>query len=208
MRFFLFAILVSLLSACIQNSLEQQASPTSNNQPLPSIGSQVSPSKSEPLRTINRSDLSNVDRLLMQRERAGKSEKKLASKLLEAGEKALMQAKKDGPKSNFVSNGGWSGALKSYCSSAVSFPTTKALLGCAESIAMADASFDTKLKRFKESSDIYKTIVEFSEKTNTPLSAAERQVIQENTKCLDAFLKNPNPKSPGCSLISDSLKVQ
>lgn len=209
MRFFRFAVLVFLLAACGQISDEQKAASTSSEN-QPSTGSQVNSSESEPLGpALNGGDLSNIDKLLMQIERAGEGNKELASGDLEYGKKAATRAKKEGIESDFVVfHSGWSVALKLYCSSANSFPTTEALLGCAESMVMADASFDTKLRRFKKASNIYRTILKFSEQTNSPLSPTERQLVEENIQCLDSFLKTPNPKSPGCPLVSDSLKVQ
>lgn len=156
---------------------------------------------------LREDELSDVSKLIMQRTRANEEDQQMALDLLESGNGASAQARQDGPGSDFVDNGGWSIALKAYCGSSIIYPTTDSLLGCAESKVMADTVFETKLKRFEDSLPIYETLLESSAEIDRALEPSEVQVIEGNVECLDSFLKAPDPDTPGCSLIEESLKI-
>jgi hypothetical protein len=149
---------------------------------------------------LNSEDLSNIDKLILQLNRADQENKKLSAGLLENGKKLSEQDRKEGL------HGQRDGLSKLFCGSAVGYPTVDALTGCAESIVLENSSFDVRVKRMKDASDIYRATLEFADRTNKPISGAERQKILDNIKCLDAFVKTPDPKSPGCELIRISLK--
>jgi hypothetical protein len=136
----------------------------------------------------------------LQLDRADQRNRDLASGLLDDAKRVAEQDRKEGL------HGERSGLSKLFCGSAVEYPTVEALIGCAKSLALEDASFDVKVKRSQNASDIYQTTLEFSKRTKNSISGAERQKIENNIKCLDAFVKSPNPNSPGCELIKISLK--
>ena len=185
-------VLVSLTTSCAEGQI-------SNNTVSQSPISKSSNVKKQPI-SLNGGDESNIDKLLFQVNRADQENKKIAVGLLESGKKVAEKNKQEGL------HGGRSGLIKLFCGSVVDYPTVEALTGCAESLALDDAGFDVKLKRFKSASNIYRTTLEFSERVKSPILPAERQKIESNIKCLDAFVKTPNPKSPGCELIRISLK--
>lgn len=150
--------------------------------------------------TLSRNDLSNVDKLLLRKKQANQSSQELALGLLDSAKKLASSDEQQGL------DGGRSGLAKSFCGSAIEYPTIEALAGCAESIALEDASFDVKVDRFQEASDVYRATLEFSKETSTPISEPERQAIEENMQCLDTFVKSPSPDSPECELVKNSLK--
>jgi hypothetical protein len=100
---------------------------------------------------------------------------------------------------------GRSGLFNTFCAAALYYPTVDALIGCAEAISLDDGNFEAKLKNFKASSESYRIALLFSDRTNAPIPPAERQKIEENIACLDAFVKTPNPETPGCELVRVSL---
>jgi hypothetical protein len=163
--------------------------------------SNVTPSnvKRQPI-ALNGGDESNIDKLLLQLNRADRENKKLAAGLLKDAKRVYEEDKRKGL------HGGRSGLSKLFCGSVVNYPTIDALVGCAESLALEDASFDVKLKRFKNASNIYRATLEFSERTKKTISVTERQKIEANIRCLDTFARSPNRNSPICELIRISLK--
>ncbi len=165
----------------------------------PSSSADTSSNVTESRITLNDGDLNNIDKLLLQVNRANQANKDLAAKALESGKEAMKQDRQEGL------HGGRSGLFKTFCASAVNYPTVEALTGCAEAISLGDANFESKLKNFKSSSKLYQTALLFSKRTNASMPAAERQKIEKNIACLDAFVKTPDPKAPGCELVKVSL---
>jgi hypothetical protein len=189
---FLIITLVSLTTSCTEGQV--------SNNTIPQSPSSKPPNLKKQLVSLNGGDESNIDKLLLQVNRANPENKKLASGLLEDGKKVSEKHKQEGL------HGGRSGLSKLFCGSVVNYPTVEALIGCADSLVLADAGFDVKVKRFKSASEIYSTTLKFSERVKSPISPAERKKIEANIKCLDAFVKTSNPKSPGCELIRISFK--
>ena len=149
--------------------------------------------------TLNSGDLNNVDKLLIQVNRASQDNKDTAGKLLKQGKSEIEKERQEGL------HGGRSGLSKLFCGSAVSYPTIDALMGCAEAVSLGQTNFEGKLKNFKGSSRLYGTALLFSERTNASMPAADRQKVEKNIACLDAFVKEPNPTAPGCELVRVSL---
>jgi len=149
--------------------------------------------------TLNPGDLSNIDKLLLQANRANKKNKKHSLSLLETGNSLAEKDRKEGL------HGQRDGLSKMFCAAAINYPTVDALSGCAESIVLGDSSFDAKVKGMKTASDIYRATLKFAERTSNPLPEGERQRILDNIKCLDDFVRVPNPNSPGCELVKISL---
>lgn len=166
----------------------------------PSPVSSASDTSEELIFLNDQRDLVNIDKLLLQVNRANQTTQKLSSGLLEDGKRLAKQDKKEGL------HGQRSGLPKLFCGSAIGYPTVDALTGCAESLVIHDGGFDVKVGNMKLASNIYRATLEFGDRTNNPISGAERQKILDNIKCLDAFVKSPNPNSPGCELIRVSLK--
>lgn len=167
--------------------------------PQASAPSAATSSATKPGTGLNVGDLNDMNKLLLQVNRANQGDKDLAADLLEQGKSNMEKDRQEGL------HGGRSGLSKSFCGSAVSYPTVDSLTGCAEAISLGDANFEGKLKNFKSSSKLYRTALLFSERTNTPLPAAERQKVEENIACLDAFVKAPKPEKPDCELVRVSL---
>lgn len=159
----------------------------------------TSPNTTKPGIGLNGGDLNDIDKLLLQVSQTNQADKDLAGDLLEQGKNNMEKDRQEGL------HGGRSGLSKSFCGSAGSYPTVDALTGCAEAISFEQGNFEAKLTRFKVSSDLYRTALLFGERTNAPLSTANRQEIEENIACLDAFVKTPNPEKPGCELVRVSL---
>lgn len=149
--------------------------------------------------TLNPGDLSNIDKLLLQVNRSGSQNKELSLRLLENGIRLAEKDRKEGL------HGERDGLPKLFCASAQGYPTVEGLIGCAESDIIHNGSLDVKLKRFRTASNIYRVTIEFARRINTPLSEAEQQRILDNIKCLDNFVKAPNPNYPGCELVEISL---
>jgi hypothetical protein len=149
--------------------------------------------------TLNGGDLNNMDKLLLQVDRASQSNKDMANVLLKQGKSEMERNRQEGL------HGGRSGLSKLFCGSAVSYPTVDALIGCAEAVSLGQTNFEGKLKSFKGSSRLYRTALLFSDRTNAFLPAADRQKVEKNISCLDAFVKAPNPEAPGCELVRVSL---
>jgi len=183
-----------ILNLLVASCSRQQSPSISSPSPVSEI-----PDTPEQKVTLNDSDLSNVDKLLLQVNRAGQQNKKISSGLLETGIRLTEEDRKQGL------HGERDGLAKMFCGSAVGYPTVQALIGCAESLVIADASFDVKVKRMKDASKIYRATLEFAKRTNYSLPATERQRILDNIKCLDNFVQAPNPNAPSCELIKISL---
>jgi hypothetical protein len=163
----------------------------------PTVG--TSPNTTTPGIGLNASDLTDIDKLLLQVNQANQADKDLAANLLEEGKKFMEQDRQEGL------HGGRSGLSKSFCGSAVSYPTIDSLIGCAEATSLEQGDFEAKLRGFKTSSELYQTALLFSERTNTPLPTAERSKVEENIACLDTFTKAPEPETPSCELVRVSL---
>jgi hypothetical protein len=148
---------------------------------------------------LNVGDLTDIDKLLLQVNRATQKNKDFAVADLEWGKIEMEKERKKG------FHGGRSGLSKLFCVSPMDYPTVDGLTNCAEAVSLEQANFEGKLKKFKGSSKLYRTALLLSERTNTPLPAAKRQKIEENIACLDAFTKAPNPETPGCELVRVSL---
>jgi hypothetical protein len=149
--------------------------------------------------TLNGGDLNDIDKLRLQADRANQGSKDMADGLFKQGKSEMEKDRQEGL------HGGRSGLSKLFCGSAVSYPTVDALIGCAEAVSLGQTNFEGKLKNFKGSSKLYRTALLFSERTNDKLPTAERQKVEKNIACLDAFTKAPNPKTPGCELVRVSL---
>jgi hypothetical protein len=194
-------IIVSL-TLCIVSCTKAETIKTKAESPqasVPSSAADTSSNVTKPRIALNDGDLNNIDKLLLQVNRANQTNKDLAAKALEGGRETMEQDRREGL------HGGRSGLFKTFCAAALNYPTVDALTGCAEAISLTDGNFEAKVKNFKSSSKLYRTALLFSDRTNAPLPAAERQKIQENIACLDAFVKTPNPGTPGCELIRVSL---
>jgi len=164
------------------------------------VSQSLSPASSASEITLNSDEeLANIDKLLLQVNRADRKNKKLSSGLLGVGKRLTEQDRKEGL------HGERSGLSKMFCGSAVGYPTIEALLGCAEALVLEDAGFDVKVRRMKIASDIYRATLKFAERTNNPLPEVEQQRILDNIKCLDDFVKAPDPNSPSCELVKISL---
>lgn len=85
------------------------------------------------------------------------------------------------------------------------YPAVDALEGCAEALSLEDGGFDVRVGRFDEASQIYKTLLVFSDRADSPIPSDKRQQIEKNITCLDAFVQSPDPVAPGCELIEISL---
>lgn len=168
-----------------QASAPYSAAATSSNTTKPGMGLSGS--------------FNDIDNLLLQVNRANQGDKYLAAGLLKQGKEIMDKDRQVGL------HGGRSGLVKSFCGSVVHYPTVDALTGCAEAISLGQTDFEGKLKNFKGSSRLYRTALLFSERINAPLPAAERQKVEENIACLEAFVKAPNPETPGCELVRVSL---
>ncbi|MEM9088212.1 MAG: hypothetical protein AAGC93_05650 [Cyanobacteria bacterium P01_F01_bin.53] len=149
---------------------------------------------------LKRPDLGNLQQLLIQRNRAIAPQKKLALSLLEDGTRLAEQGKQQGL------NNQRSGLSKVFCSSAMEYPTVEALIGCAESIALANVSFDRRLQSFGEASAIYRIIPAFGNAIQEPLSIQKQENIDAKIACLDAFVWQPDLEQPGCQLVREALK--
>ncbi len=161
--------------------------------------SATSSNATKPRIYLDISDLKNIDKLLLQVNRATQENKDLAAKALERGKESMEKDRQEGL------HGGRSGLFKIFCASATNYPTVEALRGCADAISLVDANFEAKIKNFKSSSKLYQTALLFSERTNTPLPSTERQKVEKDIACLDAFVKAPNPEAHGCELVKVSL---
>jgi hypothetical protein len=165
----------------------------------PSSAATTSSNATKPRIMLNVGDLTDIDKLLLQVNRATQKNKDLAAADLEWGKIEMEKERKKGL------HGGRSGLSKLFCVSPMDYPTVDGLKNCAEAVSLEQANFEGKLKKFKGASKLYRTALLFSDRTNAPLPTAQRQKIEKNIACLDAFVKTPNPKSPGCELVKVSL---
>lgn len=192
-------IIVSIALCTISCTNAETINSKAESPQASALSSATSSNTTKPGISLNVGDLKNIDKLLIQIDRANQGDKDLASSLLEQGKNYMKKDRKEGL------HGGRSGLSKSFCGSAVSYPTVDALIGCAEAISLEQGDFEAKLKKFKSSSEFYRIVLLFSERTNASLPAVERQKVEENIACLDAFTKAPNPKTPGCEFVRVSL---
>jgi hypothetical protein len=196
-RFIIVALTLCIVSCTKAETIKTKAeSPQAS---APSSAADTSFNVTKPRIALNDGDLNNIDKLLLQVNRANQANKDLATKALEGGREAIEKDRHEGL------HGGRSGLFKTFCAAALNYPTVEALTGCAESISLTDGNFEAKLKNFKSSSELYRTALLFSDRTNAALPAAERQKIEKNIACLDAFVKTLNPEAPGCELVRVSL---
>jgi hypothetical protein len=194
----LFMIVSLALCAVACTKAETTKSKIESSQTSPSAGA-TSSNATKPRIMLNVSDFTDIDKLLLQVNRATQENKDSAAAALEYDKIAMEKERQEGL------HGGRSGLTKITCISPMDYPTVDGLANCAEAISLEQANFEGKLKNFRGSSKIYRTALLLSERTNTPLPAAKRQKIEENIACLDAFVKAPNPETPGCELVRVSL---
>jgi hypothetical protein len=163
-------------------------SPTSSNATKP-----------KPRTMLDVGYFNDIDKLLLQVNRATQENKDAAAAALEGDKIAMEKERQEGL------HGGRSGLTKITCLSPMDYPTVDGLANCAEAISLEQGNFEGKLKNFKGSSRLYRTALLFGERTNASVPDAKRQKIEENIACLDAFVKAPNPEKPGCELVRVSL---
>lgn len=177
---------------------ETTKSKVESPQTSPSAGATSSNLK-RPRIMLDVGDFTDIDKLLLQANRATQENKDAAAASLEYDKIAMKKERQEGL------HGGRSGLTKITCVSPMDYPTIDGLANCAEAISLEQANFEGKLKNFKGSSRLYRTALLFGERTNASVPAAKRQKIEENIACLDAFVKAPNPEKPGCELVRASL---
>lgn len=201
--------LASALSACSSTHSEG----TTNKEPLgepQTKSSSVQPTDSDQQdKTIPREavaleqdELTDIEALLSQVKRVGPAEEQAAKILLREGLEA--RAKKR-----------WGPAAKAYGEAAMYKPNTEALVGTADMEVIIDRAalgnkqqkLESKLRDFQGSIPLYRVTIELNERTNSPLSVEQRNEIEEKIKCLETFVKNPNPEFPICQLVKDALAV-
>jgi hypothetical protein len=186
--------IIILLTLCTVSCTKAETIKTKAESPqasAPSFSADTSSNVTKSRIALNDGDLNNIDKLLLQVNRANQANKDLAAKALERGREAMEQERQKGL------HGRRSGLFKTFCAAALNYPTVEALTGCAEAISLTDGNFESKLKNFKSSSKLYRTALLFSDRTNAPLPSAERQKVEKNIACLDAFVKAPNIETPG-----------
>lgn len=144
--------------------------------------------------------LQYVDELLMQRERATGEHRQEAATFLDASLKMAAEDKA----SNFEK--GYEGLVKMHCPSVTIYPTNDALIVCAESELVSDLQATSRVNRFRLSARMYHAMLDFSEAVDEPLSAQQRQAVETNISCLDAFLANAVTPSPTCELVFTTLQ--
>jgi hypothetical protein len=154
-------------------------------QAMPLSSAAISSNATKSRIMLNVGDLTDIDKLLLQSNRATQENKDAAAAALEDGKRVMEKERQEGL------HGGRSGLTKITCVSPVYYPTVDGLTDCAKSIPLEQGNFEGKLKGFKVSAKLYRTALLFSERTNAPLPAAKRQKIEENIACLDAFVKAP-----------------
>jgi hypothetical protein len=195
-------LIIVPLTLCTVSCTKAETMKSKAESPQASVPSSVatSPNTTKPEVSLHHTnDLTDIDKLLLQVNRANQANRDLANGLLEQGKNHMEKDRQEGL------HGGRSGLSKSFCGSAFNYPTVDALTGCAEAISWEQGNFEAKLNRFKESARLYRSALLFSKRTNASLPAAQRQKIEENITCLDAFVKAPNPETPGCELVRVSL---
>jgi hypothetical protein len=194
-------IIVPLALCTVSCTKAQTAKPKAESPQTsaPSSATATSSNVTKPGIILNVGDLNDIDKLLLQVARATQEDKNYAAEALEGSKLAIEQERQEGL------HGGRSGLTKIACISPIYYPTVDGVAACAEAVSLEDANFEGKLKNFKSSSEFYRTALLFSKRTNAPLPAAERQKIEENIACLDAFVKTPDPETPGCELVRVSL---
>jgi hypothetical protein len=196
--------LFALISVALCTVSCTQAEPVqSNAEPpqtsIPSSDAATSSNAETSGLMLNAGDLKNVDKLLLQVNRANQADKDFATASLEAGKMEMKKERQEGL------HGGRSGLSKITCVSPMHYPTVDGLTDCAEAISLEQSNFEGKLKNFQSSAELYRTALLFSERTNASLPDTERSKIEENIACLDAFIKAPDPETPGCELVRVAL---
>lgn len=192
--FFVLSTVITLTVSCRDSKNLDRTDGFSSS--LSSVTSSGQGTSSRPLEV---SDLTDIEKLLLQAEQANQEAKDLAADLLGDGKEMEEQDKNDGL------HGGRSGLSRLFCASATSYPTFEALEGCAEALVLEDGGFDVKVGRFDEASKIYQTALVFSERTDSAITPEKRRQIEENVTCLNVFVQSPDRTSPGCELIEVSL---
>lgn len=192
--------IVVLLALCTVAYTKAKTSKSKAESPQTSAPSAATSSNApRPRIMLNVGDLTDIDKLLLQVNRATQENKDAAARDLEYVKIAMEKERQEGL------HGGRSGLSKITFVSPMYYPTVDGLTNCAEAVSLEQANFEGKLKKFKGSSKLYRTALLLSERTNTPLPAAKRQKIEENIACLDAFIKAPNPETPSCELVRVAL---
>ena len=184
-----------LVSACQQMANEQPHSDTTAEL-AKTASAEASPYPVE----LNFGDLQYLDKLLSQRELATEAHRQEGARFLEA---SLEMAAED-KASDFEK--GYEGIAKMHCPPAMIYPTNEALIVCAESELVSDLQSTSRVDRFRMSARIYHAVLAFSEAVDEPLSARQRQAVETNVSCLDAFPANAVTPSPTCELAFTTLR--
>jgi hypothetical protein len=187
------------LALCTVSCTEAETTKLKAEPPQLAPSAAISSNAKKPRIILNVGDLYYTDKLLLQVNRANQADKDLAAEGLKSNKNYMEKRWPEGL------HGGRSGVTKSLCVSPLYYPTVDGLTYCAEAISLGQTNFEGKLKNFKSSSELYRTALLFSDRTNAPLPAAKRQKIEKNIACLDAFVKAPNPNKPGCEFVRVSL---
>lgn len=137
------------------------------------------PSEQKQLITLNVGDLQSVDKLLMQRDRATEAHKKDAAAGLKASREMATEDKKARAAGLPVDP---TGLVKMHCPAAMAYPTSEALIACAEAFLLGDIDSESRANRFRETVNIYQTTLEFSKAVSEPLTAEQRQAVETNSK--------------------------
>ena len=153
-------------------------------------------------KAMDQSDLTNVEALLKQLQRAGDDEAQAAEALLDEGVEMAKQRR-------------WGPSGKGYGGSVMYKPSTQALIGYADATAMIDRIREDKEETLRSKTDefrhvvkLYRTAMQFAERANDPLTPEARAQIEERINCLEAFIQNPDPQAPGtCQYVHDALKA-
>lgn len=154
----------------------------------------------QPPPVLKSSDLKNVETMLLQRDRATPPQKTLALELIEDGKRLATEATAQGLRNER------SGLSKLFCDSAIEYPTVDGLMSCAEAIALADVGLDVKIKQFDKAAGIYRTIPDFAQAINEPLSPKKAETIEENIVCLEQFIWSLDTEATSCQIIQDALR--
>ncbi len=151
-------------------------------------------------------NINDINELLKQLERVDSVEDKAAAKILTAANKGVKIAEEEGPEAA-AEHTSWAMAAKDYSESIAIKPTTEALMGYAKAYAMSGRTLSSKLENFKKTIEIYLITLELGKRTQKPLSLEQQKQVEANITCLEAFIKQPQPKVPICQLVRESLRV-
>lgn len=150
---------------------------------------------------MDQRDMTNIDALLTQLRRAKAKEAQAAEIFLKEGDEMTAQRR-------------WGAAGKGYIGVIISKPSAVALMGYAHTRVMSEIRPDNptileaKTKDFQYAANIYRLALEFAERADSPLAPEDRTRVEERIRCLDDFVRNPDPQaSTTCGYVRDALKV-